>query len=70
MEKEIRIYVIDIQNQEIEMENAYRDIRLFMDIAEEQGRVYTLNRFIEAFNNEEINSNTDIIRMAEVKFNY
>lgn len=39
----------------------------FIEIAEEQGLVYTLNGFTQAFNNENINSSTDIIRFIEVE---
>jgi len=52
-----RVYVVDVQgltNEEFQFE------------AEEQGRVYTLDGFTKAFNSEDINSNTDVIRFIEV----
>ena len=63
-EVEIRVYVID-QNVSDVYANSKTDEE-FMEIAEEQGRVYTLEGFQEAFNLEEINSAIDVIRFITV----
>lgn len=65
MKKEIRVYVIE---SETTGEKHYTELNNeeFIDIAEEEGRVYTLKGFQEAFNLEEINSAIDIIRFIEV----
>lgn len=63
-EVEIRVYVID-QNVSDVYANSKTDEE-FMEIAEEQGRVYTLDGFQEAFNLEEINSSIDVIRFISV----
>lgn len=57
MEK--RVYVIDTTNLEkgfVEMSKEE-----FMDESEKQGRVYSLEGFQRAFNEEEVNVATDII---------
>ena len=41
----------------------------FMTLAEEDGTVYTIQGFQEAFNNEEINSAIDVIRFISVPCN-
>ena len=59
-EVETRIYVVeDIDASNLNDEE-------FMDLAEEEGRVYTLQGFQEAFNLEEINSAIDVIRIINV----
>jgi hypothetical protein len=65
---EPRVYVINVNDERVadipdtdELTNEE-----FQFEAEEQGRVYTLDGFAEAFNSEEINSNTDIIRFIQV----
>ena len=63
-EVEIRVYVID-QNVSDVYVNSKTDEE-FMEIAEEQGRVYTLDGFQEAFNLEEVNSSIDVIRFITV----
>ena len=40
----------------------------FMDLAEEGGRVYTLQGFQKAFNSDEIRSYLDVIRIINVPF--
>ena len=64
---ELRVYVIDTNDERVD------DIDLleltdeeFMFEAEEQGRIYTLEGFTEAFNLEEINSSIDVIRIIQV----
>ena len=58
MEK--KVYVIDTTEYTGGIQNT---LDRFMDIAEEQGTVYSINGFTKAFNRGEINSNTDIIRI-------
>jgi hypothetical protein len=56
---ETRVYVVDSDD------NRYSDDMsddLFMDLAEEQGTVYTLPTFQEAFNYGDVNTFTDVIR--------
>lgn len=62
-EVEIRVYVIDTQQHLNDL--AYTDEE-FMKQAEDEGRVYTLQGFQEAFNLEEINSAIDVIRFISV----
>lgn len=64
---EPRVYVIDTNDERVD------DIDIleltdeeFMFEAEEQGRIYTLEGFTEAFNLEEINSSLDVIRIIQV----
>lgn len=64
---ETRVYVIDTQKHLNDL--AYTDEE-FMEQAEEEGRVYTLKGFQEAFNSMEINSAIDIIRFISVPYNY
>lgn len=39
----------------------------FLELAENQGRVYSLGGFSEAFNSEEINTANDIIRFINIE---
>lgn len=72
--KELRVYVIDIEeidddfldNMGIDQSVQLND-EDFITVAEEQGNVYTLNGFAQAFNHQDINSSTDIIRFIEVE---
>jgi hypothetical protein len=63
-QSETRVYVLDIDR----IENHYSDLsdEEFMNLAEEDGRIYTLEGFQEAFNLGEINSSLDIIRFITV----
>ena len=71
--KELRVYVINIEDVDFERQMPVNTTveelsdKDFIEIAEEQGLVYTLNGFTQAFNNENINSSTDIIRFIEVE---
>jgi hypothetical protein len=65
---EPRVYVINVNDERVadipdtdELTNEE-----FMFEAEEQGRIYTLDGFVNAFNFEEINTNTDVIRIIYV----
>ena len=58
---EAKVYVIDT-TQEVKNDNYINDLNSFMNISEKQGNVYSLQGFQNAFNNEEINSSTDLIK--------
>ena len=69
MKKELRVYAIHISYLDGEF---YKDVEItdseFMNIAEEQGLVFTLNSFQESFNsNENISTDEHIIRFIEVE---
>jgi len=57
--KEQRVYMIDTTFNDLDIPTD----KIFMEISEKQGNVYSLGGFTKAFNNGEINSNTDIIRI-------
>ena len=57
--KEQRVYMIDTTFNDLDIPTD----KIFMEISEKQGNVYSLEGFTKAFNNGEINSNTDIIRI-------
>ena len=65
-EVETRAYVLEISDSEVS-ETSISDEE-FQTLAEQQGRVYTLQGFQEAFNLEEINSAIDVIRFISVPF--
>ena len=66
MSKEIRVYVASQEEYSIdELDNMSNDE--FMDIAELEGLVYSLNGFVQAFNKEEIYTGVDYIRFIEVE---
>lgn len=58
--KEIRVYLVDANSHDelLTMPN-----EKFIGLAEEEGKVYTLPRFVDAFNQEEINTFIDFIRI-------
>lgn len=59
---ETRVYVIntDIQSSNIFYQNMTDEE--FINEAELQGTVYSLEGFVTAFNNEEVNTDTDVIK--------
>ena len=61
---ETRVYVVDMNDNNFDGDNTTDEE--FMTLAEENGRVYTLDGFQEAFNFEEINSSIDVIRFIAV----
>lgn len=71
--KELRVYVINIEDVDFERQMPVNTTveelsdKDFIEIAEEQGLVYTLNGFTQAFNDQDINSSIDIIRFIEVE---
>jgi|TARA_R110002051_G_scaffold222223_3_gene285848 hypothetical protein len=62
---EQKVYIIDVSFDDFEIPDlkGSGSLEEFMDIAEEQGTVYSINGFTKAFNEGRINSNTDIIRI-------
>lgn len=58
--KEIRVYVV---NEDITEDRNLIEQEDFINEAERQGLVFSLQGFVEAFNNGLINSNTDIIHI-------
>lgn len=70
MKKEIRVYAIGISMLDDDYDKDIRTVTdsEFMNIAEEQGLVFTLNSFQESFNsNENISTDEHIIRFIEVE---
>lgn len=59
---ETRVYVINTDIQSSGVFYQRMTDKEFMDEAELQGTVYTLENFVNAFNNEEINTDTDVIK--------
>lgn len=59
---ETKVYVVDT-TQEITDENYFGYEISFMNEAERQGNVYSLKGFQDAFNNDKINTNTDLIKI-------
>ena len=63
--KEFRVYVVDLDM--LTNSDDFLTKEMFMEIAESTGRVYTLEGFQSAFNCEEVNTHTDIIKIIEVE---
>lgn len=63
--KELRVYVVDIDI--VEEQTGLITNEIFMDLAEKQGTVYSLKGFELAFNYQELNTATDMIRFIEVE---
>lgn len=67
--KEIRVYAIDIDSISKELDGKrMKDITKeeFMTESEKQGLVYTLEKFEQAFNQEEVSTSYMFIRIYEV----
>ena len=64
-QSETRVYVIDTFNVRGINWNDLTDEE-FMNLAEEDGNVYTLQGFQEAFNSQDINTEIDVIRFINV----
>ena len=64
-QSETRVYVIDTFNVR---ERNWNDLtnEEFINLAEEDGNVYTLQGFQEAFNSQDINIEIDVIRFINV----
>ena len=66
-EVETRVYVLDILGlRGLPKPHATLTTQEFMDLAEEEGNVYTLKGFQDAFNNEDVNSESHIIKFINV----
>ena len=70
MNLEKKVYIINVTDDKFTIPDAtsiYNEgggsLEEFINISEEQCNVYSINGFIEAFNEGRINSNTDIIRI-------
>ena len=63
--EEKKVYMIDTTFDDLDIPKFVqkRTDKIFMEISEKQGNVYSLGGFTKAFNRGEINSNTDIIRI-------
>lgn len=64
-EVEIRVYVIDTFNSQKQDWSNLTDEE-FITIAEEDGNIYTIQGFQEAFNLGDINTDIDVIRFISV----
>jgi hypothetical protein len=71
--KETRVYLINLDEIQIETEKELSRIlesnELFMEEAEHQGYVYTLESFQETYNNSHLCSDNSYIRIIKVKTN-
>ena len=65
LKKEIKVFVVKIDDIEDINVNEISDEK-FMEIAEDNGYVYTLKGFEKAFNRENVYTNIDFIRFIEV----
>lgn len=63
---ETRVYVLEVNSDELYFNFDTISDEEFQNLAEENGRVYTLKGFQDAFNSEEINSSIDVIRFISV----
>jgi len=67
--KEFRLYVVDVDDLESDTElpgNDKFDEELFMQKAEDCGKVFTLKSFQSAFNNKEVNTEYELMLIKEV----
>jgi hypothetical protein len=64
-DKETRVYVVDIDKAEIDVHQSCSN-EIFIEEAERQGLVYTLEGFEKAFNFSEISTENCLIRFIEV----
>lgn len=62
-QSETRVYVLDSQDFINDLPHSEEE---FMTLAEENGRVYTIQGFQDAFNAEEINSAIDVVKFISV----
>lgn len=67
---ETRVYALD--TQDISIDKGFEELseEEWITECERQGRVYTLQGFQRAFNEEEINTNLDVIKFISVPCNY
>ena len=64
-QSETRVYVLDTFNVRERNWNDLTDEE-FINLAEEDGNIYTLQGFQEAFNSQDINTEIDVIRFINV----
>lgn len=64
---EVRVYVVDVDDNNYNGDETSDED--FMDMAEADGRVYSLDGFQYAFNFGEVNTNTDVIRFITQPLN-
>jgi hypothetical protein len=65
MNKELRVYVVDANLLEVSYEELTDEE--FVQEAENQGNVYSLVGFQEAFNDREIDSSVEVLRVIEIE---
>jgi hypothetical protein len=65
MSKELRVYVVDTNLLEVSYEELTDGE--FVQEAENQGNVYSLVGFQEAFNDGEIDSSVEVLRVIEIE---
>jgi hypothetical protein len=65
MNKELRVYVVDANLLEVSYEELTDGE--FVQEAENQGNVYSLVGFQEAFNDGEIDSSVEVLRVIEIE---
>ena len=61
--KEIKVYLVDLTKIEYNTSPRYWDDEQFITVAEEQGSVYSLEGFQNAYNNDENNQNNTLLRI-------
>ena len=64
---EIRVYLIDTDLLLADINYSELTDEEFMEEAEEQGGVYSLQGFQNAFNYSDINANAEVIRFITIK---
>jgi hypothetical protein len=65
MSKELRVYVVDANLLEVSYEELTDGE--FVQEAENQGNVYSLVGFQEAFNDGEIDASVEVLRVIEIE---
>jgi hypothetical protein len=67
MNKEIRVYLLNCQD--ISIDKGFEEMTLeeWINESERQGRVYSLEGFQRAFNEEELNTSVDLIRIITIE---
>ena len=63
LKTELRVYVVEADNKKYEPTMNDEE---FIGLSEEEGRIYTVDGFQEAFNLEDVNSRIDIVRFINV----
>lgn len=63
---ETRYYVVDLHYSPFDANSDTSDTEFMLE-AEKQGRVYTKDKFESAFNEEEINSATMLLRIRDIE---